>query len=169
MPATYEPIASVTLGSAAADVTFSSIPGTYTDLVVVLVGTCTNTGGGFTAAYAQINSDTGSNYSNTNIYGDGTSAVSNRASSSTVLYSRTWANSDTTGIKPSYMRLQFQSYANTNVYKTVLGETLGDLYVQRFVSLWRSTSAITTLKFYPASGNWSSGFTASLYGLKAAA
>ena len=36
MPATYEPIASTTLGSAAATISFSSIPGTFTDLVVVL-------------------------------------------------------------------------------------------------------------------------------------
>ena len=38
MPATYEPIASTTLGASAAAIEFTSIPGTYTDLVVVLQG-----------------------------------------------------------------------------------------------------------------------------------
>ena len=38
MAITYEPIATNTLGSAAASVTFSSISGTYTDLVVVVSG-----------------------------------------------------------------------------------------------------------------------------------
>ena len=37
MPATYEPIATTTLGSAATNITFSSIPATYTDLRLVLV------------------------------------------------------------------------------------------------------------------------------------
>jgi len=164
--ATYDPIATISLTSTAADITFSNIPQVYKDLVVVLIGTVANTGGGWTAAYAQINGDTGNNYSNTNIYGDGSTVVSNRLSSTSVLYSRTWANSDSTGIRPSTMRLQFQSYTNTNVFKTVLGETSGDLYTNRFVSLWRSTSAITTLKFYPAGSNWSAGFKASLYGIK---
>jgi hypothetical protein len=37
MPATYEPIATTTLGTAAAFITFSSIPATYTDLRLVIV------------------------------------------------------------------------------------------------------------------------------------
>ena len=75
MPATYEPIASTTLGTAAADITFSSIPGTYTDLVLVLYG-------GFATAasdlYTQFNSDTGTNYSNSDLRGNGTAAAANR-------------------------------------------------------------------------------------------
>jgi hypothetical protein len=41
MPATYEPIATTTLGGAAATITFSSISSAYTDLRIVLVGTTT--------------------------------------------------------------------------------------------------------------------------------
>jgi hypothetical protein len=38
MAITYEPIATTTLGTAAASVTFSSISGAYTDLVLVCNG-----------------------------------------------------------------------------------------------------------------------------------
>ena len=68
MTSTYEKIASTTLGSAAADITFSTISGTYTDLVLVL--------GSLTTASAsqrirmQLNSDTGTTYSNTDLYGE---------------------------------------------------------------------------------------------------
>ncbi len=60
MPATYEPLATTTLGSAASSVTFSSISGSYTDLVVVFSGTA---GGGNSNLILTFNSDTGSNYS----------------------------------------------------------------------------------------------------------
>ena len=76
---TYVAIATNTLGSAAASVTFSSIPGTYTDLVIVtqaISATADNVG-------IRFNSDSGSNYSQTWLSGNGTSAISSRYSSST--------------------------------------------------------------------------------------
>jgi hypothetical protein len=79
MPAgnTYEAIATQTLGSAAASVTFSSIPGTYTDLVLVVAGTLTT---GTENIVMQFNGDTGSNYSVTSLLGDGSTASSFRSS-----------------------------------------------------------------------------------------
>ena len=80
MPATYEPIQTTTLGSAAASYTFSSIPSTYTDLKLVITGTSVG-------AYADIdlrfNSDTATNYSWTALAGNGTAASSYRASTQT--------------------------------------------------------------------------------------
>jgi len=61
MPATYEPIATTTLGSAAATITFSSIPATYTDLVIVFAGTATAN----LNPLMSFNSDSGTNYSTT--------------------------------------------------------------------------------------------------------
>lgn len=164
MAVTYEPIASTSLGSAAADITFSSIPATYTDLVLVLHG-------GFATAasdlYIQVGNstiDTGSNYSNTDLRGNGSAAASSRTSS--VAYMRQNQN---TVDSPSTWVVNVMSYANTNVFKTLLSSfaSAGN-GVERTVSLWRSTSAITELKVYTSSGNLSSGFTASLYGVKAA-
>jgi len=164
MASTYTPIASNTLGSAAADITFSSIPGTYTDLVLVLNGGfATNT----SDLYIQVGNstiDTGSNYSNTDLRGNGSAAASSRTSS--VAYMRQNQN---TVDSPSTWVINVMSYANTNVFKTLLSSfaSAGN-GVERTVSLWRSTSAITELKVYTSSGNLSSGFTASLYGVKAA-
>jgi hypothetical protein len=75
MAITYEPIATTTLGSAAADVTFTSISGTYTDLVLVAV---TQIGSSGDYLGVQFNSDTGTNYSRTRLSGNGTSASSDK-------------------------------------------------------------------------------------------
>ena len=80
MPATYEPIATNTLGSAAANVTFSSIPATYTDLVIVYQALAATGNPDMTA---QFNGDTGSNYSATRLSGNGTAASSARYTSQT--------------------------------------------------------------------------------------
>jgi hypothetical protein len=65
------------------------------------------------------------------------------------------------------------SYANTNVYKTVLGAgAAASREADRVVSLWRSTSAITKVAVSPGGSfptyNFNSGATASLFGVKAA-
>ena len=74
MPAsnTYESISSVTLTSNSTTVTFGSIPQTYTDLVLVIVAKITSGG---LDMFIRFNSDTGSNYSYTQLYGNGTSAA----------------------------------------------------------------------------------------------
>ena len=74
---TYTPIASQTLGSAAASVTFSSIPQGYTDLVIVNNVTCTID---TQVIGCQYNGDTGANYSKTYLLGNGSSAFSGRNS-----------------------------------------------------------------------------------------
>ena len=61
--ATYTPIATQTPGSNTASISFSSIPGTYTDLVLVIDNAFTASGG---YSYSlSFNDDTASNYSNT--------------------------------------------------------------------------------------------------------
>ena len=73
---TYTPIASQTLGSAAASVTFSSIPQGYTDLIIVMNGTTSTNEN----TYMRYNSDSSSLYSVTYVGGDGSTASSGRAS-----------------------------------------------------------------------------------------
>ena len=157
-------IATTTLGSAASSITFSSIPSTYTDLRVVLVGTTSAN----TYCKLQFNSDTAANYSATWIVGDGTSAASYNIQDN-------WINiTYGVGLKsatPTTNMFNVFSYAGST-YKTTLGENVGDLNgsgaVGRFVGLWRSTSAINRIDLSLGTGNFATGTTATLYGIKAA-
>ena len=164
MPATYEPIASVTLGSAAASHTFSSIPGTFTDLV--LVSYCNgSTGAG--SFVVRLNSDTGNNYSFTRLLGFASGVISDRVAN------RSYADFGSFGGPvgtPNASVTTIMSYANANVNKTILSAAgNGTDYVTRWVSLWRSTSAVTSVTILTDTvANLTSGSTFSLYGIKAA-
>lgn len=165
MPATYEPIATTTLGTAAANITFSTISSAYTDLR--LITTLTPTGASF--ARIQLNGDTATNYSNTRLYGDGASALSNRQSSTTGI-SLVGAGNYSTTI-PTFLAIDIFGYAGST-YKTVLATLSGDYNgsgeVSRIVGLWQSTSAITSIKLYLLANNLATGTTATLYGIKKA-
>lgn len=171
--ATYEPIATTTVsGSSAADITFSSISGSYTDLVVVMFLRSTRTGTGTTNVYFNFNADTATNYSSTYIYGDGTTAASDRYTSQTVLTEMGEAARDGNAANIfTYSKAHIFNYAgSTN--KTVLSEISSDLngagYVMRNVGLWRSTAAITSIKITTNAGNIAVGSSVTLYGIKAA-
>lgn len=166
MAVTYEPIASQTLSSAANSVTFSNIPDTFTDLSLVISSASTATPCG---QHFRVNGDTGSNYSNTGLYGNGSSALSNRWSNQTF----GWAGNTSTDLKtgdPQSAVVQFMNYANTNVNKTVLTSyASASAEVVRIVNLWRSTAAITSITLLTTTANnFASGSTFSLYGIKAA-
>jgi hypothetical protein len=119
MAATYEPISTQTLGTAVSSITFSSIPQTYTDLVLIAYSSTT------TVASSEINkltfnSDTGSNYSTTTLGGDGSSAASFRQSSAGFIRAgRNTANGDSYFV-PNI--IQIMNYANATTNKTVIAQ-----------------------------------------------
>ena len=169
MPRTYEPIASQTLGSNTASVTFSSIPATYTDLVVLASIRTVHGATQSVDCYVRFNGDTASNYSRTYLYGSGSSAASGRESSQTRIGAFYAPGGGATSNVFSAELLTIPSYANTNVYKTVLSSAgYSEGLVSRLVGLWRSTSAITSIEIGPASETMVTGTTISLYGIKAA-
>jgi hypothetical protein len=166
MPATYEPIATTTLGSAASTITFSSIPSTYTDLRIVLVTVTSTTN------YPRLryNSDSGANYSDTYLYGNGSSATSGRNTGNTKIVVPQGGSTSTT--VPTFFTYDIFSYAgstNKTCLITCQTDQNGSGNVERNVGLWRSTSAITTIELgLDNAGNYNSGTTATLYGIKAA-
>lgn len=168
MPATYEPIATNTLSVATGTVSFTSITQTYTDLVIVVTGKTST--GAYNCRF-RLNSDTGSNYSFTELYGTGSSAASQRSTSQTSGRFDNYGTPSTTGM---YLAVaHFMNYSNTTTYKTVIdrANNAGGTYpgAQANVNLWRSTSAITQIDLSPQfADTWAVGSTFTLYGIKAA-
>jgi hypothetical protein len=162
--ATYEPIETQTLGSTTASVTFSSITGSYTDLILVSSISTTHTA--TTSLVIQLNGDTATNYSNTRLLGDGSSDSSAR---------------DTNVVSPRIALVGFSStifdpvithfnnYSNATTYKTILSRgNNASSSVTAYSALWRSTSAINEIKVFTLSGNLRAGSTFTLYGIAAA-
>ena len=156
---TYTPIATQTLASAVTNLTFSSIAGTYTDLVLISNFKSTATDG----ISVQFNGDTASNYSWTLLYGTGSAAGSARYTSQTsVTIGYTTVNNFNTSI------CQFQNYSNATTYKTLISRSsAADYEVDAMAGLWRSTAAITSIKIN-CSGTLQIGSTFTLYGIKGA-
>ena len=168
MPSTYTPIATTTLGSAAASVTFSSISGAYTDLVLVasnvLNASSTN------SVFLRFNSDSSTNYSSTFLEGTGSAASSNRVSNRTVIDSGYNVGLSTSSV--GQVIFNIMNYANTTTFKTVISrfaQAVGAAPgTSATVSLWRKTpEAITSIEVR-CDVNFSIGSTFTLYGIKAA-
>jgi hypothetical protein len=172
MPAgsTYSTIATTTLGSNQTTITFSSISGAYTDLILQAVmlqnGTATATNGFF-----QLNSTT-TGYSKTIISGNGTSASSVRTSNE----DRGYYDMDPSATNWAFHTYHFMNYANTNTFKSVLSrQNLPAGGVVASVHLWRNTAAIDTISITASDNRGSgtpdqfvAGSTFTLYGIAAA-
>jgi len=161
---TYVKIASYTAPSAVASYTFSNIPQGYTDLILTI-----NTGSNVSGENISLrfNSDSGSNYSVTEMYSGGSQRESNQArlrlqmgpGLNTTIYDNFIAN--------------IMSYSNTTTYKTLVSRhnVATGTYpgVGIMVGMWRNTAPITSIYLFLAgSSNFLSGSTFTIYGIKAA-
>jgi hypothetical protein len=162
--ATYEPIATTTLGSTQASISFSSL-GSYTDLILVCNPINTSAGSDIGM---QFNSDTGNNYSGTWINGNGTSASSSRITS----YSYIPVLQPISGQSTVYSGqaiIQIMNYRNSTTYKTVLSRyDDAAKSTGAEVGLWRNTAAITSVLMKPGTGSFAAGSTFTIYGIAAA-
>jgi hypothetical protein len=164
--ATYTLIQEVTIGSGgAANIEFTSIPATYTDLVILI--SCRGSGSGVVVdSKIQFNNST-SNYAGRNIEGNGTT-----------IYSQTHGS---TGIKlidagsgatsniftsaevyiPNYRGNQFKSISMANVTENFGSSS----WAQYLAGSWSDTSAITSIKLTPDAGTYLQHSSAYLYGI----
>lgn len=172
---TYEPIATTTLTGLQTTVTFTSIPGTYTDLRFVCsykLGTSA-TGTNSFVRVGNGSIDTGSNYSYTYMIGTGSSTPSGAATNSNNM----GVTVDVTNYYPIY-NWDFMNYANTTNHKMmILRQSAGSNQVAAGIYLWRSNSAINQISFTAADNSggssgtpdqFAAGSTFTLYGIKAA-
>ena len=166
MPNTYTLIASNTVGSGGvASVTFSSIPATYTDLVVKNSSRATVATNDIKLTF----NGSGSGYSDRNIYGSGSIAQSSTNSASNIFpgvlnssttTANTFANNEY--YIPNYTSSNFKSVSVDSVT-----ENNGTVAYQFLVAgLWSNTAAITSVTISPNSGNFAEYSTFTLYGIK---
>lgn len=156
----YELISTQTLGSAAASVTFSSIPQMYTDLVLVANHDVTADA----VTGVQFNGDTASNYSATYMWGQGT--ASNSARETSVASAFAFYAAAASGFYPAI--IQVMNYSNTTTHKSFISrESDAGLETLACVGLWRSTAAITSMVLLRRSGDFAANSIFTLYGIKA--
>ena len=167
MPSTYDKIEAKTLASATSSVAFTVIPGTYTDLVLVM--NIKATAAGSTDINLNFNSDTTALYSRTILAGNGTNALSGRSSAATTIQLNNWSSATTTNNNFNAI-VNVMNYSNTTTFKTVLNRSNNaDNATEALASLYRSTNAISSMQITSgASRAFDTGSTFTLYGIKAA-
>lgn len=169
MATTYECIATTTLSSAVLNFTFSSIPQTYTDLVLII------NGGASAGTFAWLNTSSnisGNNlFSDTMLYGNGSSAISAKRISQDESAFTPIGEGEVNNSLNWNAIVHFLNYSNTTTYKTFISRTgRAGSSTTATAGLRRDTSAINTLQIDLAGANtWNIGTTFSLYGIKAAA
>lgn len=170
MPATYTLIASNTLSSSAASVTFSAIPNTYTDLVLKY-SVRSNQASSNDFIQLRINGLSTSIYSDTTLYA-ALSALSTRGSSVAQLYApRFSVNGNTTTSTtfsngeiyiPSYTASQNKPVSGFAVTEN---NNSDDAYKSVGAGLIQSTAAISSIELFGFS-TYVSGSSFFLYGIK---
>jgi hypothetical protein len=169
MPATYEPLATTNITAGTSVISYQSLSSAYTDFILVASNVTGSVAG--TTLYLRFNNDSGANYSNTELYGNGTTAASSKNTGFTVIpmmYFITQGTLQTGQIAIA----QILNYSNTSVYKTVIvreNNAADPNYpgTGAIVGLWRNTAAINRIDI-SNNGYTFNGGTLTLYGIKAA-
>jgi hypothetical protein len=167
MANTYTLISSVTVGSGgAADMTFSSIPSTYTDLLVKVSARGSNSAQIYEYANVKFNGSS-SGYTGKNVQGTGSAAASNNYTANIYLMlDGSTATANTFGNGEMYI----PNYTSSN-YKSVSMDSVMEnnataAYSELTASLWSNTAAITSISLTPLLGTtWTQYSTAYLYGI----
>jgi hypothetical protein len=162
----YESIQTVTLGSSASTISFTSIPGTYKHLQIRAFARYTT--GTETGVKMRINSDTGSNYAYHELYGTGTGAGAANGINQTAISDVIYINSTASVYGAAVVDIL--DYADTNKFKTIRSLNGADVngggYITFMSGLWRSTSAITNIEMYVAANAMAQYSSFALYGIK---
>ena len=165
--ATYSLIASYTVPSAATTYTFSSIPTTFTDLIVIANYGTTAAGN---SIFMRFNSDTATNYFGTFLDGNGTTAQAWRGPNETSI--RVFGSPVSSGTPSTLIGtgiINIQDYANATTFKSVLvrsGYGTGETTLG--MGLWKKTpEAINSITFYMAASSILAGTTFKIYGIQA--
>ena len=152
-----------------ASITFSNIPQNYTDLVVKFEGRISSNGEGYPGM--RFNGDTGANYSQANLRGNGAAASSSKSTGDTYLSLYAVPGTSYTGGDFSTTDIQIPNYSG-NTYKTILCETSTEnnataSYPALIAAMWSNSSPVTSITLMTAGTETLAQYTsATLYGIK---
>ena len=162
---TYTALANITLGSAASTVTFSSIPATYRDLVLITNAATTSASNNG----MRLNADTGSNYSRVFMATGATPQSGSQSGVSSIQIDSAAFSGTIVGEQVAI--IQIMDYSATDKHKTVLirsnrnGANTG---ADGIAGRYASTSAITSINLFSITGggiSWAAGSRFDLYGI----
>ena len=165
--ATYDPIATSTLGSAAQTFTFTNIPQTYTDLIVIVDGISS---GGVDNFCMRFNNDSANNYSGTLVEGNGSAYTGYRTWNTGQIVTALYYSSVSSTYR-SIARFEINNYTSTNMHKNVIVRSHGPGTGDKIgAAVWRPTTpvAITRIDVFNGSLNFAAGATCTIWGIKAA-
>lgn len=166
MASAFTAIASTTVGAGgASSITFSSIPGTYTDLLVYLSGRSTRNDS------AQEVVDIGFNGAYTSLSGIRLASGGSSVFGGSATYLGTASTDTGTASMFGNCYIYIPNYAGSTYKGHSVdgnGENNGtSATIQIAAGLWSSSSAITSINMKPQSGsNWTQYSSATLYGIK---
>jgi hypothetical protein len=167
----YESIATTTLGTATASITFSSIPATFTHLQIRLIARSTRSSG-ISQYKLNFNGDTAGNYAGHYFFGSGGAPlVGFDGASATYIWGNPIAAASNAANIFGVGIVDILDYKDTNKYKTIraLGgsDENGGGYVGFLSGVWMSSSAITSITIgEPYGANFATYTSAALYGIR---
>lgn len=151
-------LATITLQEASSTVTFSEIPNTYRDLVLLIHAD----GTAQTELYIRINGDTGATYTSVRMQGSGSTAGGATYSGTNGM--RLNGNGDIMTNFSFNAVISFPDCSATDKHKTVLSRTNSSNGVDACAGRYPSTNAISSITAYPNSGSFDVGSTFALFG-----
>ena len=165
------PIQTITVGAGGvASVIFDYIPQTFTDLVIEASSRldANPESSPWSSFKVFFNGDTSTLYSYTALYGTGSGAGSERASTQTVSQAGWTSSSAATSSVFGSAKIHIPNYTSAN-YKAFIADAVSEnnatASIQTMVAgLYRSTNAITSVTFTRAGANFVAGSTFTLYG-----
>jgi hypothetical protein len=167
MATTFTKIASVTAAGGSSTISFTSIPSTYTDLVIKVSARAT-----YAANFQDINirfNGSTSGYSSRLLQGDGSAATSANNASSALVWGANSVSANATANTFSNGEVYIPNYTSAN-NKSISTDAVTEnnaisAYIQVAAGLWSNTAAITSIEMYLGAGNYVQYSTFTLYGI----
>jgi hypothetical protein len=171
MPKGMQPIFTRTLSNITYTVTFSNIPQTYTDLMILISGRSDFNGafdGGPSMFFNGLGS-LGNYYSDTRLIGDGSSATSARTSDAAIYLGHVPAATATANSFSNH-EIYIPNYRSGSIKSVIFTGAAETSATTAYVNMRAGTAriafgAITSIGMYGGAGNWVAGSTFTLYGI----